>query len=63
LHFISRDRNQGGHVLSFEIIDGTCDIDILDQFILRLPDTKDFAETDLSRDRNKELKDVERGKN
>jgi hypothetical protein len=24
---------------------------------------KDFAETDLSRNRNKELKDVERGKN
>jgi alpha-acetolactate decarboxylase len=44
-------------------MDGTCDIDILDQFSLRLPDTKDFAETDLSRDRNKELKDVERGKN
>jgi len=63
LHFINRDRDQGGHVLSFEMITGTCDIDILDQFFLRLPDTKDFAETDLSRDRNIELKDVERGKN
>ncbi len=63
LHFISRDRTQGGHVLSFEIINGKCDVDILDQFFLRLPDTKDFAETDLSKDRNKELKDVERGKN
>jgi acetolactate decarboxylase len=63
LHFISRDRNQGGHVLSFEIMDGTCDIDILDQFFLRLPGTKGFAETVLSGDRNKELKDVERGKN
>ncbi len=63
LHFISRDRNQGGHVLSFEMITGRCDIDILDQFFLRLPATKDFADTDLSRDRNKELKDVEKGKN
>ncbi len=45
LHFISGDRNQGGHVLSFEMVDGTCDIDILHQFFLRLPDTKDFAET------------------
>jgi alpha-acetolactate decarboxylase len=45
------------------MITGTCDIDILDEFFLRLPDTKDFAETDLSRDRNKELKDVEKGKN
>jgi acetolactate decarboxylase len=63
LHFISRDRNQGGHVLGFEIVDGTCDIEVLDRFFLRLPDTKDFAEIDLSRDRNKELKDVERREN
>ena len=63
LHFINGDRTRGGHVLDFEIIDGTCDIDMLDQFFLRLPNTKDFAETDLSRDRNKELKDVEKGKN
>jgi acetolactate decarboxylase len=61
-HFINGERTRGGHVLGFEIIDGRCDIDILEQFFLRLPDTKDFAETDLSRDRNKELKDVERGK-
>jgi acetolactate decarboxylase len=63
LHFISRERNQGGHVLSFEILEGTCDIDLLDQFSLRLPHTKDFAETDLLKDRNRELKDVEREKN
>lgn len=44
-------------------MEGTCDIDLLDQFSLRLPHTKNFAETDLSRNRNKELKDVERGKN
>jgi len=61
LHFISGDRTRGGHVLSFEMINGRCDVDILEKFFLRLPDTKDFAETDLSRDRNKELKDVERG--
>ena len=61
LHFISADRTRGGHVLSFEVANGTCDIDILDQFFLRLPGTKDVAETDFSKDRNKELKDVERG--
>ncbi len=63
LHFIKGDRTRGGHVLSFEMINGSCDIHILDQFFLRLPDTKDFAETDLSRDRNIELRDVEREKN
>ena len=63
LHFINGDRTSGGHVLSFEIMNGRCDIDILNQFFLRLPDSKDFAEIDLSRDQNKELKDVERGDN
>ena len=63
LHFISGDRTRGGHVLSFEVTNGKCEIDILNQYFLRLPDNKDFAEIDLSRDRNKELKDVERGHN
>ena len=61
LHFISSDRTQGWHVLSFEIADGKCEIDVLNQYFLTLPaNTKEFAETDLSRDRSKELKDVER---
>ncbi len=45
------------------MIDGRYDIDILNQFFLKLPSSKDFAEVDLSKDRNKELKDVERGGN
>jgi len=63
LHFISENRTQGGHVLSFEMIKGKCDIDILNQYFLRLPDTQDFAEADLSRDQNKDLNDVEKGNN
>ncbi|MCK5801270.1 MAG: acetolactate decarboxylase [Lentisphaeria bacterium] len=31
LHFLSSDRTQGGHVLSFEITDGKCEIDALDR--------------------------------
>jgi len=61
LHFISNDRTQGGHVLSFEMVDGKCEIDVLNQYFLTLPaNTKEFAKTDLSKDRSKELKDVER---
>ena len=63
LHFINGDRTRGGHVLSFEMINGKCEVDVLDQFFLRLPDTKDFAAVDLAKDRNKELKNVERGDN
>jgi len=47
----------------FEMIKGKCDIDILNQYFLRLPDTQDFAEADLSRDQNKDLNDVEKGNN
>jgi len=61
LHFISSDRTQGGHILSFKIADGKCEIDVINQYFLTLPvNTKEFAETDLSKDRSKELNDVER---
>jgi alpha-acetolactate decarboxylase len=45
------------------MINGKCDIDILNQYFLRLPNTKEFAEADISKDRNKDLNDVERGHN
>ena len=62
LHFINHDRTRGGHILSFELVEGTCMIDVLHQYFLRLPEyTRDFAETDLSKDRSKELKSVESG--
>lgn len=64
LHFINSDRTRGGHILNFEISSGKCEVDILNQFFLRLPeDIKDFADTDLSKDRSKELKEVEKGDN
>jgi len=63
LHFISNDRNRGGHILSFEISKGKCELEVLNHFFLRLPeDVKDFAGTDLSKDRSKELKEVEKPK-
>ncbi len=63
LHFINEEKNQGGHVLSFEMIKGKCEIDILNHYFLRLPHTKDFAEADLSGDQIKDLNDVEKGNN
>jgi len=61
LHFISSDRTQGGHILNFEVADGKCEIDVLTQFFLTLPvNDKEFAGTDLSLNRTKELKAVEK---
>lgn len=62
LHFISKDRTQGGHVLGFQITNGQCEIHILNKYFLMLPGNKDFAEADLSRDQDKDLIDVEKGK-
>ncbi len=61
LHFISDDRTQGGHILGFEITKGQCEVDLLDQYFLKLPtDTQGFAKIDLSKDRTTELADVEK---
>lgn len=62
LHFLSQDRSRGGHILAFEMVSGTVRVDGLDRFVMRLPSTEDFAEADLARDRQADLKGVEKGK-
>ncbi|HNR93702.1 MAG TPA: acetolactate decarboxylase [Kiritimatiellia bacterium] len=61
LHFISRDRTQGGHILGFELAEGRGEVDLLSRFHLQLPqDAESFAAADLSRDRSEELHAVEK---
>jgi len=61
LHFITDDRMQGGHILSFETTSGKCELDLCNQFFLILPKDKEaFANVDLSKDRSDELKKVEK---
>lgn len=60
LHFISRNRAQGGHLLALELASGTAQVDVLDRWALQLPRTKDFAEVDLARDRRQDLTGVEK---
>ena len=62
LHFISRDRARGGHILAFELVTGTAQVDVLDRFVMQLPATEDFATVDLSRDRQQDLQGVEKEK-
>ena len=62
LHFISRDRSRGGHILAFELVTGTAQVDMLDRLVMQLPGTKDFADVDLSRDQQQDLNAVEKGK-
>jgi len=61
LHFITNDHKQGGHVLSFELAKGKCDIDFCNQFFLILPkNVEAFKNVDLSKDRGEELEKVEK---
>ncbi len=60
LHFISNDRKQGGHVLGFELTSGTAATDVCNNFHLLLPEGQnDFHQLDFSKDRSKELQQVE----
>ena len=60
LHFLSEERMQGGHILSFDIAKAQCELDVLNHYALTLPaEAKAFAETDLSKDRSDELMRVE----
>ncbi len=60
LHFISQDRTRGGHILAFEMVTGTAQVDMLDRFEMDLPNTEAFAMVDLSPNRQQELKSVEK---
>jgi acetolactate decarboxylase len=62
LHFISQDRSFGGHILAFETLTGQAQVLELDRFAMKLPRTEDFAGVDLARDRQQELKGVEKEK-
>lgn len=59
LHFISDDRQRGGHILDFTAATGTVHLDTCNRFTMVLTDREAFAAADLSRDRSHELEKVE----
>lgn len=60
LHFISKDRKIGGHVLDLTLSNAALQVDTCNQFFMTLPDRKDFGHVDLSKDRSHELEKVEK---
>lgn len=60
LHFISDDRQTGGHILDFTVPVGTVvEYDITPDFYMVLPTSGPFTEIDLSQDLSRELAEVE----
>jgi len=61
LHFISDDFRSGGHILEFELEEGTAEIDICNRFLMILPEgVHDFSQIDLSIDRSEDVDKAEK---
>jgi len=55
MHFLSRDKTKGGHVLECAINSGQAKIDNIDRFIMALPGSPDFYRLNLSSSANEAL--------
>ena len=61
LHFISDDRQTGGHILDFTVPeDIAVEYDITPEFTMVLPTSGDFTEVDLSQNLNEEVASAEK---
>ncbi len=60
LHFLTKDKKGGGHVLEFNLENAQASLDYTSQFTLILPEEENFYATNLKEDKSKELETVER---
>lgn len=61
LHFLSDDRDVGGHVLDVELAEGELRIEAYSRFSLQLPTDGDFLRTELTHDGDRRIVAVEGG--
>ncbi len=59
LHFITADRQGGGHVLGCSLANVTVHIDYTSRFYMELPGNQDFLDMDLCEHRQEELEQAE----
>ncbi|WP_319482616.1 acetolactate decarboxylase [uncultured Draconibacterium sp.] len=59
LHFLSGEKDFGGHLLAFELESGTLHLDQINNFKLNLPEDEHFLNTTLDKDLSDDLKQVE----
>lgn len=62
LHFISKDRKKGGHILELSIASATIEMDQTQGFTTYIPDGEFFKSLDLTVDQDDDIKEVEQGK-
>lgn len=61
LHFISKDKTKGGHVLGADIADAVLTWDDIDGFQMQLPQNEMFSGFDLTVDQSDDLEKIEKG--
>ena len=62
LHFISKDKTKGGHVLDAHITEAVLTLKDIDAFEVRLPKNEMFSEFDLTIDQAEDIEKVEKNK-
>lgn len=60
LHFITENRSAGGHVLEFELENGTVALDTTPAFFMELPTSDNFSKVKLGQDLKTEMETVEK---
>jgi acetolactate decarboxylase len=60
LHFITANRSAGGHVLEFELENGTAALDTTTAFFMKLPTNDSFLKVELGQDLKAEMETVEK---
>ncbi|SEW52709.1 acetolactate decarboxylase [Chitinophaga arvensicola] len=60
-HFLSDDKNTGGHIVDLTTGDITIEISPLDSYTVKVPATPAFNHFDFKKDRQEDIKSVERG--
>lgn len=62
MHFITEDKTSGGHILNFHFDNAQAEIQDLPEFDLKLPNTSDFANADLTKTTPDQIHEAEGGK-
>ena len=58
-HFISDDKQKGGHILELSLKEGTAQLDKTDKFTMILHDDKKFQEINLAKDMKEDIRSAE----
>jgi acetolactate decarboxylase len=60
-HFLSEQKDAGGHIIDLKTDSITIEIDVLDSYTIQVPATSEFEQFDFKKNREDDIKSVERG--